>query len=107
MSADNWTTCPKCIALTEDSAEAAQRALDEQYGQVDRDAYKALEEAARDAVAAVKVARSEQKATFREDYEFTGAEDGIVTASYSGGCRTCGLRVKFEHSVTFFPEPQP
>lgn len=34
--------------------------------------------------------------TFREDYEFYGAADGAVTASYSGKCTKCGLELKFK-----------
>ena len=33
---------------------------------------------------------------FREDYEIYGAETGVVTVSYSGVCRQCGLSLHFE-----------
>ncbi|MFC9755206.1 hypothetical protein [Streptomyces sp. NPDC056921] len=35
--------------------------------------------------------------TFREDYEFHGAETGEVTASYCGTCSRCALPTSFEH----------
>ena len=42
--------------------------------------------------------------TFREDYEFTGAGDGEVTASYKGACSKCGLEADLNHSVTFWSD---
>lgn len=36
--------------------------------------------------------------TFREDYEITGAETGVVLVGYSGRCDKCGLAWSFEHS---------
>ena len=37
--------------------------------------------------------------TFREDYEFWGAEEGHVTATYSARCHVCGLTLNFENRV--------
>lgn len=31
--------------------------------------------------------------TFREDYEFHGAEDGAVSVVYKGSCTKCGLKM--------------
>ena len=36
---------------------------------------------------------------FREDYEFYGAETGVVTVVYSGRCVECGYGVSFEDQV--------
>jgi endogenous inhibitor of DNA gyrase (YacG/DUF329 family) len=68
MSADNWTTCPRCV-------DAVDKA--EQY----------------------------DSSTFREDYCFSGASEGVVTAEYRGYCTTCGLKVSFDHVVDFYPTP--
>ena len=89
MSADNWAICPRCI-------KRATREHDEQvatvmatYGQVSVDEFDA-------ARAALKDVDPEAFRTFREDYEFYGAEDGEVTASYSGHCAKCGLGLDFK-----------
>ena len=41
--------------------------------------------------------------TFREDYEFYGAETGTVSYTYSGYCRECELLVTFEGERKFYP----
>lgn len=33
--------------------------------------------------------------TFRENYSFLGAEDGVVTVSYNGNCTKCKLKLEF------------
>lgn len=38
--------------------------------------------------------------TFREDYEFWGAEDGVLNINYSGACQKCGLAHQFKHTET-------
>jgi hypothetical protein len=45
--------------------------------------------------AAVKPIDQQDYATFREDYEITGAKDGIVVVSYGGSCEVCGLELSF------------
>jgi hypothetical protein len=45
---------------------------------------------------------SNERRTFREDYEFYGVSEGSVTASYRGGCKVCDLSLSFEHT-----EPLP
>jgi len=50
-----------------------------------------------DAARAKLGAAPETDHTFREDYEFYGAEEGTVTAHYGGRCTECGLNVKFRH----------
>lgn len=42
-------------------------------------------------------------ATFREDYEFWGAEEGEVQASYSGVCTECHLTVELKGTKRFWP----
>lgn len=42
--------------------------------------------------------------TFREDYEFWGAEDGEVHALYKGRCTVCSLATKLELSKRFWPD---
>lgn len=90
MSADNWATCPRCEkrrtnALRESAAKVAKA-----YGKVSVEEWDQMRKEQADA----EQVRPEP--TFREDYEFFGAEDGAVTASYSGSCTICGLALQFE-----------
>lgn len=48
-----------------------------------------------------------ERSTFREDYEFYGAETGTITVSYSGSCSVCRLSVSFEEEHPFWPEVKP
>lgn len=51
------------------------------------------------------VVDSEQFRTFREDYEFYGADVGEVHAVYSGRCTVCGISAKIDHSYIFWNAP--
>lgn len=42
--------------------------------------------------------------TFREDYEFWGAEDGEVHGQYKGRCTVCGLEARLELSKRFWAD---
>ena len=99
MSADNWTTCPACAVRHRENVERLRNKAHTAYGAVPLEEYLALDKAAK----AADVPFEER--TFREDYEFFGANEGTVTASYSGHCGVCRLSCSFEHNVTFYPEP--
>lgn len=40
--------------------------------------------------------------TFREDYEFWGADSGTVNVHYRGECDKCGLACKFDEPHVFY-----
>lgn len=94
MSADNWARCPKCLKEGEASFAKQQIEVDEAYGKV------SIEEFDRQRAELAKAQEfldeDDTFRTFREDYEFSGAEEGVVTASYKGQCTKCGLSLKFE-----------
>ena len=93
MSADNWTACPKCdLAHARKVADEEKRVAD-LYGTVPVDEF----DAARHALAAMRAEKREW--TFREDYEFYGAEDGLVVWSYKGRCNVCGAHAETTGSV--------
>src|SRR4051812_14137464 len=96
MSASNWAICPRCRDNAKAEVAAAIQAAVDAYGKVPADEYEELQRHI-----GVLSARSVQ-ATFREDYEFYGAEDGEVVADYSGHCQTCGLGVDFTHKREFY-----
>lgn len=96
MSADNWAVCPRC--LHEDKAELAKRQayVREQYGKVSIEEWDDLSKVLTEEVDAEKFR------TFREDYEFWGAETGRLLIEYSGECQVCKLTVTHEDAKTFW-----
>ena len=92
MSADNWAVCPRCARRHRDKLRAGAAKVAEAYGKVSVEEWDRMraEQAEREDVGI--------DASFREDYEFYGAEDGSVVASYSGCCVHCGLSLSFTNT---------
>jgi hypothetical protein len=88
MSASNWAICPKCIVGARLAAERQHADAMASYGTVPAEEFQAR-------IASIKDVNPEDFRTFREDYEIYGTEDGEVTVSYSGHCRTCGAGLEF------------
>lgn len=91
MSADNWTVCPRCQARRNRELRDMDQEIAESYRQVPLDEYMQMQ-AERDVMREETLLR-----TFREDYEFYGADEGTVTVDYSGSCQKCGLETHFDH----------
>jgi acetyl-CoA carboxylase beta subunit len=90
VSASAWTRCPQCEKNRTDALIAREEKIVDSYGQVSISEFMATME---------QLELDKQKAqnpepTFREDYHVTGAEEGVVTFTYSGGCKVCNLEVK-------------
>lgn len=96
MSADNWAICPRCLDRAKAERAAKFEAARIAYGNVEPEEYERLRSEAQ-----VEI-DPEQFRTFREDYEFWGAEDGKVGASYKGRCQTCDLSAGFEREKVFY-----
>lgn len=101
MSADNWARCPKCADETRAEIAGAFAAADGAYGKVSVAEYTSMVERAKQMAAE---AEGDMNRTFREDYEFYGAESGMVHGTYRGSCKVCGLSVKMDHYQEFYPE---
>jgi hypothetical protein len=100
MSADNWAVCPRCLHSAKSWLEAKKAEVRERYGRITIEEWAELstmldEEVDEDAVR-----------TFREDYEFYGAETGTLEISYRGECTKCGLKHEHEDSKTFWTPPE-
>lgn len=105
MSASSWTHCPRCTA-----AEVAQLALQaarvqEMYGTVPIAEF----DKARSELALERGNLVRREKTFREDYEITGAQDGVVRVDYAGTCTECGLQLLFNdvHPLPGFAPASP
>jgi len=92
MSADNWAKCPHCEHRRQTEVAELDRRLANAYSEATQEQYEALR------------AQREERATedlghtFREDYEFFGAETGAVHVSYSGSCSDCGLEMHIDET---------
>ncbi len=100
MSANYWAICPRCKnrAIRERSAISDQ--VREAYGNVPVEEWEALSNRVRAPL------DEETFRTFREDYEFYGAEEGTIIASYGGSCDVCGLSAELHSETPFWDKSQ-
>lgn len=91
MSADNWAVCPRCKKNEMNNIAELDRRAEESYGKVSIDDFIVMRLEAQKR----REALPDRIATFREDYEIFGAEDGAIEINYSGYCTECGLKLKF------------
>lgn len=96
MSADNWTTCPRCADAREDQLRALDIDIANAYGSVSVEEFDRMRRERDDLAAAAP------EPTFREDYEFWGAADGVIHVSYSGECTRCHLAHSIEDDQQFY-----
>lgn len=99
MSADNWAVCPRCLYAAELLLQARQDETRKQYGKVTIDEWEVLSEVLTEEL------DTEKLRTFREDYEFWGAEAGLLHIEYSGECTKCGLKCLHEDTKLFWSPP--
>jgi hypothetical protein len=90
MSADNWTTCPRCQRQHDENVAKAQEKADAAYGKVSVSEFDRLREAAQ------KLAETPPKQNMREDYDI-GFLDGTFWVDFRASC-DCGFRFEFKHS---------
>ena len=89
MSADNWTTCPKCQIEVEAKTWKRVKKANEAYGKVDAAEYLRLLNHANEPIP--------EELSLREDYELGMGADGIFSVGYSCSCRQCGFSFTFKH----------
>jgi hypothetical protein len=95
MSADNWTTCPKCRRTAERERAEKIASATARYGQdrpedwlyLMREAEKPLD----------------LKETLREDYYIGVDDEGRFVARYCCRCEECGFAHEFEHAAELLP----
>lgn len=104
MSADNWANCPRCIKLDQDEISEMRQNILDQYGKITVEAYEYLLNEYHAATKNLEYKQSDYSkySTFREDYEFYGAETGTLEISYSGQCTKCGLKLQFKEEKEFY-----
>lgn len=89
MSASNWAICPRCLKRERERIAELQERASKGYGALPLAEFDVLR------AEAAKPLDEEKFRTFREDYEFYGADEG--TATYGGSCSVCKVELAFKH----------
>jgi hypothetical protein len=103
MSADRWSKCPKCRDTKTAEIEKFEKLVDEAYGKVTAEKFKELNNQLSAMRAEAFKASERNGYSFREDWEVTESEDGVVEINYSGSCNICKLQTSFKHRHPFYP----
>jgi len=86
MSADNWVTCPRCLANAKKEKEDLIAKKNDCYGKIPEDKYLEL------VFEADKPIENEQ--TLREDYDI-GIDGDEFSVNFRASCTKCGLIYKY------------
>lgn len=100
MSADNWRTCPKCLAKAKESYETQVADVQKVYGKVSAADYQKLLEKLKE------IEKSDRKMPkdLREDYCLGITDSGVMRIDYSASCQTCGFSYRFKKDFQAYPE---
>lgn len=90
MSADQWTTCPRCLKRHEALINDLQEQADAAYGKVTLEEWKEVDAKA---LRARLIGTPEE---FRVDHALTVSADGAVSYRMAGRCTRCDLNVSLE-----------
>jgi hypothetical protein len=108
VSADRWSYCPRCRNAKVENVEKIVEDLKNQYGKVTVEEYGLmlvrLDEARNELL---KASDGSTRYDFREDWDISGLDDGVITFQYSGYCIACGLKVEFTHEHPFYSRGKP
>lgn len=91
MSADNWTTCPKCEQEKAKNIERKAQEVNDAYGKVSVVEYQHLQKTLDNLI------NTSLPRTLREDYEI-GIDNGVLSINYEAGCRVCKFHYSYRHN---------
>ena len=91
MSADNWTTCPKCKAAHDAAVAKAMQKAQSSYGKASQEKY------AENLRRAQTLELTACEDTLREDYEI-GVDGDTFAVSYCASCDRCDFTFEFRES---------
>jgi hypothetical protein len=98
MSADGWDTCPRCENDSAEKIKELELALADAYGNIELEDWLAMKEETK---ANIQWLESQEE-TWRENYEFYGANTGTLSIRYGAYCTKCGLEFEYEEDVEFY-----
>lgn len=93
MSANNWTTCPKCFKENAAKIKQLRNDVNSKYGKMDRIPFTNLQDKVDKEVAQL----TKVDPTFREDYHIVMEGDGTFKVGYYGACIKCNAEHYFQH----------
>jgi hypothetical protein len=89
MSADRWSTCPRCKVRFDEARKDYAARTDALYGQVSAEEFMQF------------LAREERPQrpsdTLREDYEVYMRDTGVLCIDYYASCEACGFQFHYEN----------
>lgn len=94
MSADNWTTCPKCKSNKEDVIKKTRLEAEKSYGKVTSDKFLSLIN---------DISNEENKEpdeTLREDYEIGMDEGKSFSINYRASCSACEFKYNYDYGIS-------
>jgi rubrerythrin len=91
MTADNWATCPKCLAEFAAKKAAAIAKAKSQYGNEPAEIFLAN-------LALAEAMHDRPRETLREDYDIGVDDDGSFEVVYSCSCSRCGFKFEYKDS---------
>ena len=91
MSADNWTTCPRCKVRSDIGIIASRQMVKDKYGKIPLEEWEEMKRSS-DRSSNVMI-----DSTFREDYQIGMYEDGKFFVIYSGQCSKCNYAFNYRH----------
>ena len=89
MSANNWSTCPRCVAANRETQRKRLAAVQKKYGKIPAEKWEALAAEARQPM--------EDTESLREDYELGITNEGEFFVIYRASCEYCGFKHDFKH----------
>lgn len=91
MSANNWSVCPRCAAVSLKHREAKLQRIADAYGKVGLTKFVSMQSEAAENPA------EKLDETMREDWELGLDEQGNFYVSYRAHCQQCGFDYRFKH----------
>lgn len=91
MSADRWSECPRCKYLYDESVKEKINEIKSLYGKIPEEEY--LQKYRDAKISLLK----EFDTSMRQDYEFYGAENGVLNIRFSASCNECGFSWSYKH----------
>lgn len=91
--------CPRCTKNHGGKLEEKREELRKAYGQVSMEVWEKMRlELEKMRLEFDELQNEMTGRRFRQESDFCGPEDGVITLRYYGRCHDCGLTVKFDHT---------
>lgn len=91
--------CPRCSKNHREKVEKKREEVRKAYGQVSMEVWEKMRlELEKMRLGFDELQNEMTGRSFRQESDFYGPEDGVITLKYYGRCQDCGLTVRFDHT---------